>query len=205
MNNHRTISRRTLAKGSGWAAPAIMASAVTPVYAASAQPTLTSITWFYNASSTNGNVQPYTCNNKSQLRITQKTAGSNVTVSNIPTGSKLSNLVANYWLPVAANTTFTRVTSTSSAWSIPTATGKFVVNNNITYREYTSSYTPVIAVTGTTWTQPTPDAMDFVSSCQPSGTLASTTYHYTQNITLTSAKGVATVLTKDNGWANQMK
>ncbi|MDO4916440.1 MAG: hypothetical protein Q3974_02310 [Rothia sp. (in: high G+C Gram-positive bacteria)] len=205
MNTHQIISRRTLAKGSAWAAPTVVASAVIPAYAASAQPTtLTSITWFYNASSGSGNVQPYTCNGNNQLRITQKTTGSYVTVSNIPTGSKLTNLIARYWLAVDSNTTFTRVSGTSTCWSVPLASGKTTTYNGVVFREYTSTYTCPISISGTSWTQPTADAMDFVSSCQASPTLTSIIYHYTQQVTLTSAQGTTTILTKDNGWTNQM-
>lgn len=204
MNFPQNISRRALAKGSAWAAPIVIASTAVPVYAASPVPTLASSTAFSFASASGGSVSPYTCNGKAQIQIQQASATSFLTVSNIPSTTKLSNLAGHYWLPVQSGTTFTRISGTSSCWSVPTATGVTTTYNGVIFREYISTYGCAITVTSTQWTQPASSNFNFVSSCQSGATLTSQSYHYTQNITSTSASGQSTILSKNNGWNYKM-
>ncbi len=76
------------------------------------------------------------------------------------------------------------------------------MRNGYTFYEYVTNYTCAITFTGTTWTMPTTSFMNFVSSCQ-SVNLPTATYHYTQNITVTSGTACK-VITKDNGWNNAL-
>lgn len=139
------------------------------------------------------------------MQISQQVAqNSFLTVSNIKSTSKLSNLKGSYWLPVQSGTTFSRVSGSSTCWSVPVASGKTTLYNGVVYREYTSTYTCPIAVSGTSWTQPASSNFSFVSSCQTGTTLPSKTYHYEQSVTVTSASGVVTTATKNNGWSNTL-
>ena len=204
MNSSQSpISRRALAKGSAWSAPVILTSSAIPAYAASPRPTLTSITWFYRANGPALQVKPYTCTDRVQIQIIQNSK-SYITLSNLASGSTLSNLTASYWLPVETGTTFSRVSGTSTCWSVPTASGRITTNNGFTYREYVSNYTCPITASGSSWTQPTSSNFNFVSSCQTTRSLATNNYHYEQNITVTSKTGQKSIVTKENGWANAM-
>lgn len=197
------LSRRTLTKGSAWAAPVVLASASIPVYAASPKPTITSSTQFGRATGASATVPAYSCSGRLQIQISQNSS-TFVKVDNIPTGYTLSNLVANYWFPVQSGTTFSRVSGTSTCWTVPTATGNTTVVSGYTFREYRSTYTCPLTYSGTSWAQPSSSNFSFISSCQPGSTLPTYTYHYTQTITLTSRTGSAITLTKDNGWANKL-
>lgn len=204
MNANNNISRRSIAKGSAWAAPVILATATTPAYAVSITPLLTSSTKFAQSNTAGKDVTAYTCGTKVQVQIAQIAPTNYLQVSGIKSTTKLSNLKASYWLPVQAGTTFTRVSGSSTCWTVPVASGATVVRNSVTYREYVSTYTCPLTVTGTTWTQPVTSNFNFVSSCQTAPALASTTYHYTQTITATDAGGNSVNAVKDNGWTNVM-
>ncbi|MFJ3031373.1 hypothetical protein ACIP5Z_05990 [Rothia terrae] len=195
MNNQSKVSRRHLARGAAWVAPVVIATAATPVYAASTIfATLTSSTYFLRESVS-------ACSYHDRVYIQELTSqNSYLTVNNLKSTYKLSNLATHVWLPVAKGTTFSCVTGGSTCWSVPTATGASQVRNGYTFYEYVTTYTCAITFTGTSWTMPSTSFMNFVSSCQP-GALPTATYHYTQNITVTSG-AASKVITKDNGWAN---
>jgi hypothetical protein len=205
MTNNPHISRRNLTKGAAWAAPAVLATAGVPVYAASATVAITSSTYFASAVASGQTVTPYSCAGKVQLQISQQsTKNSYLTISNIKSTSKVTNLKASYWLPVQSGTTFTQVANTSRCWSVPVASGKTTTYNGVVFREYISTYTCPITVSGTSWTQPTSSNFSFVSSCQTGSTLPSRIYHYEQSATVTSASGAVATATKTNGWSNRL-
>ena len=197
------ISRRSLTQGAAWAAPVIIASATTPAYAASATVAIASSTYFAWAVVSGKTVTPYSCAGKAQVQISQlSTQNSYLTVNNLKSTSKVTNLKGSYWLPVQSGTTFTRVANTSTCWSVPVASGKTTTYNGVVFREYTSTYTCPITVSGTSWTQPTSSNFKFVSSCQTGTTLPSRIYHYEQSATVTAASGAVATATKSNGWSN---
>ena len=135
MNSSQSpISRRALAKGSAWSAPVILTSSAIPAYAASSRPTLTSITWFYRANGPALQVNPYTCTDRVQMQIIQDSR-SYITLSNLASGSTLSNLTASYWLPVETGTTFSRLSGPSPWWSVPTARARIPPYNGSSSRE----------------------------------------------------------------------
>lgn len=203
MNSIHKINRRNLAKGAAWATPLVVASATVPVYAASVAGAISSATYFSSSNATGQTVTPYSCAGKMQVQISQQsTQNSYLNITNISSTSKLSNLMGSYWLPVQSGTTFSRVSGSSTCWSVPVASGKTTTYNGVVFLEYTSTYTCPITVSGTSWTQPTSSNFNFVSSCQPGATLPSKTYHYEQSVTVTSATGAVTTATKSNGWAN---
>ena len=203
MTNNPQISRRSLTQGAAWAAPVIIASATTPAYAASATVAIASSTYFASAVASGKTITPYSCAGKVQVQISQQsTQNSYLTVNNLKSTSKVTNLKGSYWLPVQSGTTFTRVANTSTCWSVPVASGKTTTYNGVVFREYTSTYTCPITVSGTSWTQPTSSNFNFVSSCQSGSTLPSRIYHYEQSATVTSASGAVATATKSNGWSN---
>ncbi|MEU7993476.1 hypothetical protein IDM48_07360 [Rothia amarae] len=203
MTNNPQISRRSLIQGAAWAAPVIIASVTTPAYSASATVAIASSTYFAWAVASGQTVTPYSCAGKAQVQISQlSTQNSYLTVNNLKSTSKVTNLKGSYWLPVQSGTTFTRVANTSTCWSVPVASGKTTTYNGVVFREYTSTYTCPITVSGTSWTQPTSSNFKFVSSCQTGTTLPSRIYHYEQSATVTSASGAVATATKSNGWSN---
>lgn len=186
-----STNRRNVAKGALWAMPAVVATSQIPVYAASQlKPTFASSTTF-----TLGTALSSTCGGKQQFKLSQVLNSSFITVTNIPTGSTLSNLYSLFYLQVDAGTTFTRVSGSSTCWSVPVATGNTMVYNGVTLREYRSNYSCAYTISGGTWTQPTANNFNFISSCQ-STNLASRYYAYNQFVTLTSKTGTAQTLSK---------
>lgn len=203
MSTTEGINRRKIVKGTAWAAPAIVATTTIPAYAASPQPVLTSSTHFGWGNTISSNVPNYSCGGRAQIQIRQDST-SYLRVTGLTTGTTLSNLKMSVWLPVQAGTTFTRVSGSSSCWSVPVATGITTVRNGYTFREYVSTYGCAMNVTSSTWTQPTASNFNFISSCQTSSTLPTTTYHYTQQVTVKAPSGAIYTPTKDNGWSNTM-
>lgn len=193
-------TRRQVASAAAWTAPAIALGAAAPVTAASQiPPTLTSSTRFGNANFKSSSVPAYSCGGSAQVQIQQSTS-SFLTVSNISPTTKLSNLSASYWLALDPGTKFTRVSGSSTCWTVPVLSGASQVRDGATFYELTSTYTCPITVTSTSWSQPTDTFLNFVSSCQSGQTLASSIIHYTQTIVVDGK----TTLTKDNGWNVRM-
>lgn len=191
MNTSPIQPRRTIAKGALWTVPAVIATTQVPAYASSTQPTsLTSVTSFKMGSYANS-----TCAGRQQFEISQNSASTYLNVINIPSGSTLSGLYSLYYLQVDAGTTFRRITGSSTCWTVPVATGKTITYNGAILREYKSAYNCSYTIAQGTWTQPTANNFDFISSCQ--GVIRPSRYYvYNQFITLTSATGTSQVLSK---------
>lgn len=191
MNNLPRTNRRTIAQGALWTLPAVMGTSVVPSYASSKAPTtLSSMTSFKMGSYTNS-----TCAGKQQFEVSQNSASTYINVTNIQSGTTLSGLYALYYLHVDAGTTFKRVTGSSTCWSVPVATGKTMTYNGVIFREYKSAYSCTYTIAQGTWTQPSANNFDFISSCQ-SSIKTSRYYTYNQFITLTSAQGTSQVISK---------
>lgn len=193
-------TRRQVAGAAAWSLPALAVGAAAPASAASRiPPVLTSSTHFGNATFQSSSVPAYNCGGTAQVQIEQGSS-SFLTVSNIAPTTKLSNLSASYWLAVDAGTKFTRVSGSSTCWSVPVLSGASQVRDGATFYEFTSTYTCPITVASTSWSQPTNTFLNFISSCQSGRTLASSIIHYTQTIVVDGK----TTLTKDNGWSVRM-
>lgn len=200
MNSKPT--RRQVASAAAWSAPTIALGAAAPAVAASQiPPPLTSSTRFANANFSGDKVVPYSCSGRVQVQIQQSSGSSFLTVKNISPTTQLTNLAASYWLALDAGTTFTRVSGSSTCWTVPTRSGASQVREGATFYEFVSTYTCPITVTGTSWSQPTDTFLNFVSSCQSGTRLTSSIVHYTQTIVLDGK----TTLTKDNGWSVSMQ
>lgn len=207
-------TRRSLVKGAAWAAPAVVATAAIPAYAASTiQAVLTSSTTQSKASVRGNAVPHYNCNGSTQVEIYNTRASGHITVSQLPTGATLSNLTMEFWVAVDVNTTWTipttATTGTSAAfntvrpstcWSAPVRSYKDVVRNGITHYSYISTFNCPITVTGTTWVLPTSQEFAFLSSCQSVYNLRSPEVMYEQKITVNGSA----VLTKTAPWSTMV-
>ena len=134
-----------------------------------------------------------------QFQVDGVRSGQFFTVNNTVAGAAITNISMTFWLATVAGTTWTRVAGSSACWSVPAATGATTTFDGQTFRAYTSDFSCPAVPTGSSYTIPTAQMFNFVSSCQGRTTLPTRYYHYTQAAT---TRGVP--LTKDNGWNNQM-
>lgn len=194
------MNRRQFARGAAWSAPALTLAGAAPALAASPPPPkLTSATFFGQSNVAGQTVNPYSCNGQLQFQVDGVRSGQFFTVSNTVAGTPITNITMTFWLATAAGTTWTRVSGSSTCWSIPSATGATTTYDGATFRAYTTTFNCTAVPSGSTYTIPTSQMFNFVSSCQGRSSALTSYYHYTQTAL---TRGVA--LTKDNGWTNVM-
>ncbi|MDO4897851.1 MAG: hypothetical protein Q3965_00950 [Rothia sp. (in: high G+C Gram-positive bacteria)] len=207
----QNLPRRTVAKGAAWAAPAVLATAAIPAYAASTMTAvLASSTTIAKANVRGNSVPHYNCNGNTQVEVYNTRAAQYISVNSLPANAKLSNLTMEFWAAVDANTTWTipttATTGTSSAfdtvkpstcWSVPVRSYNDVVQDGITFYSFKSTFNCPITVTGSSWTLPTTQEFAFLSSCQSVYKLRDPRVRTEQKITVNGS----TVLTRTSPWA----
>lgn len=194
------VNRRQFTRGAAWSAPALSIAAAAPAVAVSPPPPkLTSATFFGQSNVSGQTVAPYTCNGQQQFQVDGVRSGQFFTVTNTVAGVPITNITMTFWLATVAGTTWTRVSGSSTCWSLPTATGDTTTYGSVLFRAYSSTFNCTAMPSGSTYTIPTTQMFNFVSSCQGRSSFPTSYYHYTQTAL---TRGVS--LTKDNGWTNVM-
>lgn len=155
-------SRRSVARGAAWLAPAVVVGAPAPLLAASPSPVLQSSSewhWYSNSA-------PYCGANRDGVTVETVAAGF-VRVSSTTAATTISGVYLYFWFAKPAMT-LTAGPGAGGCWTTPFADGTSVVSGGVTYYRYRSDYgCPVTAVTGTTtlgtysWRTPCFDEVNF--------------------------------------------
>lgn len=133
--NPTPMTRRTFARSTAWAVPAVSVAAATPALASSG-------TTIRNAGYVSSVWNTDTCDGTTVTvdgTPTAATTNPGYTVQNSTTATKISNITLTFYLPLAG-LTFTRMSGSASGWSNLTANGSSQNINGVTYYGYSSTY-----------------------------------------------------------------
>lgn len=159
---HSDISRRTVAKGAGWAVPAVAVSAAAPALAATPVPDIERSFYIRNTNTLYGGA-PTTCSGSGSFRLGVETndASYYYRITNVTDAKQVTNVQASILVEKRVVDLMTQPftwTSATPAWSSPvrdtTQTFRDPATGRVYYRYFSSLLAPVPAPVGGVITLP---------------------------------------------------